>query len=102
MFFGVPHDGMDNASLIPMVENGHNRYLVESIGSVNSYILSTQRREFHKALRPKGDSEVLCFYETQKSPTAQQVSRSERKKVSLDEKLTHENFINRTKTENGR
>ncbi|KAK4446671.1 hypothetical protein QBC34DRAFT_147485 [Podospora aff. communis PSN243] len=72
VFFGVPHDGMDNASLIPMVENGHNRYLVESIGSVNSYILSTQRREFHKALRPKGESEVLCFYETQKSPTAQQ------------------------------
>ncbi|KAJ1323029.1 FxSxx-COOH system tetratricopeptide repeat protein [Microdochium nivale] len=73
VFFGVPHDGMDISSLIPMVGDQPNRFLIESIGHINSQILSTQRREFHAALGGKGDSEVFCFYETRQSPTAQQV-----------------------------
>ncbi|KAH7108962.1 P-loop containing nucleoside triphosphate hydrolase protein [Dactylonectria macrodidyma] len=71
VFFGVPHDGMDISSLIPMVNNGPNRFLVESIGSINSQILSIQQREFHTALGGEGDSEVFCFYEMVESPTAQ-------------------------------
>ncbi|KAF6517107.1 hypothetical protein HZS61_002668 [Fusarium oxysporum f. sp. conglutinans] len=70
VFFGVPHDGMDISSLIPMVRDGPNRFLIESISHVNSQILSIQQREFHAALGDQGDSEIFCFYETEKSPTA--------------------------------
>ncbi|RYP69598.1 hypothetical protein DL770_008204 [Monosporascus sp. CRB-9-2] len=71
VFFGVPHDGMDISSLIPMVGDGPNRFLIESISQINSQILPIQRREFHTALGDKGSSEIVCFYETMKSPTAQ-------------------------------
>ncbi|KAH8694740.1 hypothetical protein BGZ61DRAFT_532780 [Ilyonectria robusta] len=40
VFFGVPHDGMDISSLIPMVGNGPNRPLIESIDRFNSMILT--------------------------------------------------------------
>ncbi|KAL5610516.1 hypothetical protein FOBRF1_006633 [Fusarium oxysporum] len=70
LFFGVPHDGMDIGSLIPMVGDGTNRFLIESIGHINSQILNIQQREFHAALGEEGDSEIVCFYETEKSPTA--------------------------------
>ena len=73
VFFGVPHDGMDISSLIPMVRDGPNRFLIESISHVNSQILSIQQREFHAALGDQGDSEIFCFYETEKSPTAHKV-----------------------------
>lgn len=73
VFFGVPNDGMDISSLLPMVGDGPNRFLVESIGRVSSQILTIQQREFHTALGDKDHSEVFCFYETLKSPTAQQV-----------------------------
>ncbi|ORY68939.1 uncharacterized protein BCR38DRAFT_455751 [Pseudomassariella vexata] len=72
VFFGVPHDGMDISALIPMVGDGPNRFLIESIGRINSQILSIQQREFYKALGEEGDSEIICFYETVQSPTAQQ------------------------------
>lgn len=71
VFFGVPHDGMDISSLIPMVGDGPNRFLVESINRINSQVLSNQQQEFHAALGEKGASEVFCFYETLASPTAQ-------------------------------
>ncbi|KFA68739.1 hypothetical protein S40285_09143, partial [Stachybotrys chlorohalonatus IBT 40285] len=70
-FFGVPHGGMDIASLIPMVTDSPNRGLFESLSHVNSQILSILRRDFHHALGEKNDSEVICFYETKESPTAQ-------------------------------
>ncbi|KAK4080934.1 hypothetical protein Trihar35433_2039 [Trichoderma harzianum] len=68
-FFGVPHDGMDISSLIPIVENGPNRFLLESIGLFSSQILSTQHREFLEALGTR-NSKIICFYETRMSPTA--------------------------------
>ncbi|RYP57748.1 hypothetical protein DL769_009308 [Monosporascus sp. CRB-8-3] len=71
VFFGVPHDGMDINSLVPMVGDGPNRFLIESISQINSQILPIQRRDFHTALGNKGRSEIACFYETMKSPTAQ-------------------------------
>ena len=73
IFFGVPHDGMDISSLIPMVGNKPNRFLIESIDRIKSQILSVQQREFHNALGVKGEAEVFCFYETKLSPTAQLV-----------------------------
>lgn len=65
---------MDISSLIPMVGDGPNRFLVESISRINSQIISIQQRDFHRALGKKGDSEVFCFYETLESPTAQRVN----------------------------
>ncbi|PON29166.1 hypothetical protein TGAM01_v202273 [Trichoderma gamsii] len=71
VFFGVPHGGMDVASLIPMVGDGPNRLLVESIGASSS-ILDDLELNFHPSLGGQGEKEVTCFYETEQSPTAQQ------------------------------
>jgi hypothetical protein len=64
---------MDISSLIPIVGDGPNRSLVDSISHINSQILTIQQREFPAALGDKECSEVFCFYETLKSPTAQKV-----------------------------
>ncbi|KAL6690585.1 hypothetical protein J3F84DRAFT_398280 [Trichoderma pleuroticola] len=77
-FFGVPHDGMDISSLIPMVENGPNRFLLESIGLFSSQILSTQHREFLETMGAR-ESKIICFYETRMSPTAIKDERGNRK-----------------------
>ncbi|KAL7784567.1 hypothetical protein V8C37DRAFT_395679 [Trichoderma ceciliae] len=71
VFFGVPHGGMDITSLIAMVGDGPNRPLVESIGTP-SPVLRHLQRDFLSSLGGQGDIEVICFYETEKSPTAQQ------------------------------
>ncbi|PKK53500.1 hypothetical protein CI102_1943 [Trichoderma harzianum] len=75
-FFGVPHDGMDIRSLIPMAGDGPNRFLLESIGFTNSQILSIHQREFSEALGVKGEFEIISFYETRLSPTALQDNKS--------------------------
>ncbi|KAL7955579.1 hypothetical protein V8C34DRAFT_316314 [Trichoderma compactum] len=62
-YFSVPHDGMDIRSLVPMVEIGPNRFLLESIGSFSSQILSIQHREFLETLAAQEDSKIICFYE---------------------------------------
>jgi len=62
---------MDISSLIPMVGGGPNRFLIESLSRINSQILINQQREFHNALGEEGDSELVHFYETLESPTAQ-------------------------------
>ncbi|PTB43606.1 hypothetical protein M441DRAFT_56598 [Trichoderma asperellum CBS 433.97] len=71
VFFGTPHHGMDISSLIPMVGDGPNRSLIESLNHYNSQTLTSQHRDFVSALGGEGDSEVFCFYETLRSPTAQ-------------------------------
>ncbi|KAL9564494.1 hypothetical protein ACKAV7_010946 [Fusarium commune] len=70
-FFGVPHDGMDISSLVAMVGDKPNRFLIESISRNNPQVLREQRRQFDTALGQEGDSEIICFYETEKSPIAQ-------------------------------
>lgn len=45
-FFGVPNDGMDISSLIPMAGDGPNRFLLESINHINSQILTMQQQNF--------------------------------------------------------
>ena len=72
VFFGVPNHGMDITSLKPMVRDGPNRALLESIGR-NSPFLRRQHDDFQKALGTEGESEVVCFYETAESPTPMQV-----------------------------
>lgn len=72
VFFGVPNEGMDISSLIAMVQDRPNRFLIESIG-INSQILTDLKRGFHTVLDEEGGSEVFCFYETLMSPTAKEV-----------------------------
>src|ERR1700737_3509880 len=72
LFFGVPNQGMDISSLIPMVKDQPNRHLLESLGR-ESDLLRKQNRAFPKAF-PFKDSEIYCFYETLGSPTAIEVS----------------------------
>lgn len=68
LFFGVPNQGMDIASFIPMVKDQPNQALVHSLGK-ESQILRNQCRDFPKAFDYE-DSEIVCFYETKMSPTA--------------------------------
>jgi hypothetical protein len=72
-FFGVPHDGMDIKSLISMAGDGPNRFLLESIGNQGSQILGIYNRDFPKTLGGRGESKIICFYETLLSPTATMV-----------------------------
>jgi hypothetical protein len=65
---------MDIDSLIPMVGDGPNRSLIESLNHYNSQTLTNQHRDFISALGGEGDAEIFCFYETLRSPTAQKVS----------------------------
>ncbi|KAK3371759.1 hypothetical protein B0T24DRAFT_579192, partial [Lasiosphaeria ovina] len=69
LFFGVPNDGMDIASLIPMVNDQPNRALLESLSAINSQILRLQGRSFAKFLDQTALN-LFCFYETKLSPTA--------------------------------
>jgi len=74
LFFGVPNQGMDISSLVPMVNNQPNRHFLESFRR-ESDLLRKQSRAFPKAF-PFKDSEVCCFYETLESPTAVEVGVS--------------------------
>lgn len=71
LFFGVPNQGMDIKSLVPMVGNQPNRYLLESLGK-DSDILTSLQRAFESAFQSR-DSQVFSFFETQRSPTAIEV-----------------------------
>jgi hypothetical protein len=70
LFFGVPNDGLDVESFIPLVGDGPNRLFVESLGQRNSEILRLQRRRFLEAFNFEDTSEIHCFYETLLSRTA--------------------------------
>jgi hypothetical protein len=72
LFFGVPNQGMDISSLVPMVKDQPNRHFLESFGR-ESDLLRKQSRAFPKAF-PFKDSKVCCFYETLESPTAVEVN----------------------------
>lgn len=61
-------------ALIPMVGDAPNRFLLESINQLNPQILKSQQAEFHN-LGLDESREIICFYETVKSPTAKRVRR---------------------------
>lgn len=75
LFFGVPNDGMDITSLIPMVNDQPNRSLLESLSAINSQVLRIQEGSFAKLLTQTAFN-IFYFYETRESPTAVQVSIS--------------------------
>lgn len=71
LFFGVPNQGMDIEALVPMVGDRPNRQLLESLGE-GSDLLNRIATQFLGAF-PLTSSEIVSFYETKKSPTAQKV-----------------------------
>jgi hypothetical protein len=72
LFFGVPNDGLDIESFVPMVKDQPNRFLLESLSVKNSQVLNILRRNFSKILE-RTDLEIFCFYETELSPIATKV-----------------------------
>lgn len=88
---------MDIASLIPMVGDGPNRSLVESIGASYS-ILDDLELNFHPSLGDQGEKEVTCFYETEQSPTARQVSLLIRTRCRVQRLIA---YLNRMKRVDG-
>ncbi|KFY64655.1 hypothetical protein V496_03120 [Pseudogymnoascus sp. VKM F-4515 (FW-2607)] len=68
LFFGVPSQGMEIASLVPMVAGQPNQALLHTLGK-ESQLLRNQSRDFPKAFDSK-DSEIFCYYETEMSRTA--------------------------------
>lgn len=70
VFFGVPNHGMDITSLMPIVQDGPNRALVESLAN-DSQALKEQDEVFSDIVGD--DVEIVFFYETLQSPTAIQV-----------------------------
>jgi hypothetical protein len=83
MFFGVPNDGLDIGSFIPIVGNGPNRALIESLGQDNSQILYMQRKKFATVFGFEKSSEIYSFFETRASKTAQKVRIKARAKTNL-------------------
>jgi len=72
MFFGVPNQGMENSSLLAMVQDQPNETLVHNLGT-GTDLLTDLHEEFCKAFMFR-TSVVFSFYETRKSPTAILVS----------------------------
>ena len=70
-FFGVPSQGMDISSMVPMAGDRPNQSLLQSLGK-ESQLLRNQCRDFPKAFSHH-DSEIICFYGTEMSHTAVQV-----------------------------
>lgn len=70
IFFGVPNQGMDIRSLIPMVGDQANRGFLHTLDH-NSPLLRTRAEEFSESIGELR-CEILNFYETQESPTAHQ------------------------------
>ena len=73
LFFGVPNQGMDIKSLIPMVGNQVNQGLLHSLSN-ESPLLRKQSRDFQMAFNSP-ESRIVCFYETVTSQTAIKVGQ---------------------------
>ncbi|KAL2276109.1 hypothetical protein FJTKL_01389 [Diaporthe vaccinii] len=71
LLFGTPNDGLDIKSLVLMVNDQPNRFLLESLNCKNSQVLRRQRQEFSKVLE-RTKLQLFCLYETELSPTATQ------------------------------
>lgn len=72
-FFGVPHDGMEITALRRLVGDSWDRALVESLSSKNSESLSSLSSAFKESAAEFPNLKVHCFYETDFSPTLQEV-----------------------------
>ncbi|KAF1953686.1 hypothetical protein CC80DRAFT_537276 [Byssothecium circinans] len=71
LFFGTPNQGMNIDSLIAMVGDQPNRYFLETLGN-GSEVLQNLVNNFNEVFTFR-DSEVISFYETEKSKGALKV-----------------------------
>ncbi|KAI9891067.1 MAG: hypothetical protein M1814_003418 [Vezdaea aestivalis] len=67
LFFGVPNQGLNVTSLLPMVKGQPNEQFIHMLGK--SQLLRDQCRDFRDTFDFR-DSEIVCFYETTLSPSA--------------------------------
>jgi len=67
LFFGVPNQGMDITSLMPMVQDQPNEGFLHSLTAEGDY-LRKQANAFQVAFSTK-KFDILCFYETEQTPT---------------------------------
>ena len=72
VFFGVPSQGMDIESLLPMAKGQPNESLLHALGT-ESQLLREQFKTFESISQDRNFT-VFCFYETEVSPTARKVS----------------------------
>lgn len=70
LFFGVPSQGMDIESLIPMVPTSEMRALLFSLDKTNSPTLRELGLSFPRKIKELQNFEAFNFYETRESPTA--------------------------------
>lgn len=67
LLFGVPHLGMDNASLMTMVKGQPNEAIVRDL-SPSSRFLSELHRQFNKIFT-YDNSHIISWYETKETAT---------------------------------
>ncbi|KAF7176385.1 hypothetical protein CNMCM7691_002514 [Aspergillus felis] len=72
LFFGVPHQGMDIESFVPLVKDQPNRGLLESLNKNSAFLIRLQQ-DFRNALGER-HIPIISFYETEESPTAVEIS----------------------------
>jgi hypothetical protein len=85
VLMGVPHAGMETASIENMATGNPNFGLVQSLSRKNSSFLERQQRDFAKLLNDKATHQIdfVFFYETEESPEAQQVGKSQTNKLLI-------------------
>jgi hypothetical protein len=74
LFFGVPNRGMETRGFTPIVHDAPNRYLVEVLRTGSDF-LREQSGNFPKLFHFT-DSEIISYYETEETATAQKLSPS--------------------------
>lgn len=72
LLFGVPHKGMLNGPLLPMVQDQPNEGLVSCL-KVDSDFLELQQEAFATARSRVDNTQVIAFYETVDTPTVEKV-----------------------------
>lgn len=72
LFFGVPNQGMDIDSLLPMVKGQENLSLLMTLRK-GSELLRKLHRDFCSEFDFR-DSSIISFYETERSRTAKKAS----------------------------
>lgn len=73
LFFGVPCQGMNIESLVPMFPEKARQSLLYSLDNTNSPTLQMLSELYSRRMNSRKDFQCLNFYETMTSPTAVQV-----------------------------
>lgn len=72
LLFGVPHVGMLNRPLLPMVQGQPNESLISCL-KTESEFLELHQKDYAAARLKLRNVEVIAFFETVETPTVEQV-----------------------------